>query len=109
MRTIHISKECIEKETSLQGVEFLIPGFLLDRESELILLKKAVVAKDYKKICSLAHNWKGFCSPYGFNGLAMLSEQLESTSDREDIESVKNIVGKIEFYLKVKREVLSLN
>lgn len=106
MRTISITKESIEKETSIQEVVSLMPGFLLDREFELIVLKQATLAKDYKKIRSLAHNWKGFCSPYGFKGLGVLSEQLESAIDENDIEWIKNVVNQMEFYLQVKRKVL---
>ncbi len=109
MRTISITKESIEKETSIREVAPFMPGFLLDRESELILLKEASLAKDYKMIRSLAHNWKGFCSPYGFKGLGELSELLESAIDDNNAELIQNILDHMEFYLQTKREVLFLN
>ena len=87
----------------------MMPGFLVDRESEFIQLKEALTTSDFKKIRSFAHDWKGFCLPYGFAGLGELSEQLEQAIDSHDTEWIHTIIVQMESYLKIKREVLSLD
>lgn len=78
--------------------------FLEDRWKEMVVLKDFIQKKDFNNITTLAHRWKGFCSPYGFGILGELSRELEFAAKDNSLEAVTKIVQSMEEYLIEKRQ-----
>ncbi len=96
----------IKLEKPEQGLEDLQKDFLSDRENELPRLEKAILDSDFTSVSAIAHNWKGFCKPYGFQLLGELSESLDLASKSKDSKMCLNLKQNINSYLKIKREIL---
>lgn len=88
-----------EAEIPLDGFEAFYDEFLATRKEELIILKAAMVAGDFKTLVNYGHKWKGFCSPYGFQELSELSIQMEQAALNGDTQECQAILVRIDEYL----------
>jgi len=62
----------------------MIKSFSIQMPKELNELKTAIDQKDYKKICSIAHNMKSTVSYMGLKQLTPLLQQIEQESENEN-------------------------
>lgn len=97
----------IENEKPAPGLEKYTDEFLRDRQSEFEDMRAALVSKDLKRVKELAHKWKGFCGPYGFNHLEVLSESLEKAADELNYDTSTTLVEEISQYLNLKESCLA--
>ncbi|MBC7743001.1 MAG: Hpt domain-containing protein [Bdellovibrionaceae bacterium] len=78
----------------------LIPGFLKNKATDLVILNQALSEKDFDKIKKIGHNWKGACSSYGFDYLGEVGKQFENLAAKSDTEKLEIILKSLPEYLK---------
>ncbi len=96
------------KEQVATGLEEFVIEFYEDRQQELSLMLDSLAKNDLDSIGALAHKWRGFCSPYGFQHLEGLSISLEESARGKNTEESKNLIEKISDYLEKKGEFLGI-
>lgn len=96
----------ISSERPTQGLEEFQAEFLQDRNEEFLVVLDALKKEDYSQIKSYAHKWKGYCAPYGFNGLEYYSEKLEIAANDTDLKLCKIYIENIQNYLNEKESFL---
>ncbi len=99
----------LSNEQPEPGLEPFVTEFLNDREEELPQLENSIEQKDFNSIRQLAHRWKGFCAPYGFEGLGALSLELENAADDKDSAACMNLYKEMNDYLHAKRRQIMSN
>ncbi len=85
------------------GLEPFIEGFFEDRKKDLAELKSQIQTENYDSARKIAHNWKGFCEPYGFGQLGVLAAELEKVLTVKDEQSVHQLVDQIDWYFANKK------
>ncbi len=88
-----------ENEIPLAGFEVFHDEFLKSRREELIGLKAALAAGDFKALEDCGHKWKGFCNPYGFQELGEMAIEMEGAAKDRSNDSCFLIIKRIEDYL----------
>ncbi|WP_372655939.1 hypothetical protein [Halobacteriovorax sp.] len=96
----------LSKEKASPGLEEFSLEFYEDRKEELETMLACLANNDLSSIRALAHKWKGFSVPYGFNSLEGLSISLEKSTERECIDETKLLINKISTYLELKGDIL---
>ncbi len=96
----------ISNEKAVQGLEVFAQNFHNDRVQELKDIKSFYQAENLQKIKAIAHKWKGYSAPYGFNTLEKLSIELENETIKENKLKVGELIEQIENYLNLKRKYL---
>ena len=91
-------------EKAVEGLESFIPGFYKDRVADYEQLKGFYEKKSYEDIKKLAHRWKGFCDPYGFGKLTIISKSLEEECEKHNIDqgTVQKLINEVKDYLEIK-------
>jgi len=97
----------IENEKPIEGLEGFVEKFLGDRLSEFEKLRSDLSSEKYDEIRALAHNWKGFCDPYGFQGLGKLAISLEEKAIAKDKNGCEEVFRDMDLYLKAKKQHIS--
>lgn len=77
----------------------LIPGYLKNRQTDIVELKKAFEAKDFPHIRSIGHSIKGSGAGYGFDGLTVIGAALETAARESNAEQVQVRIAEMENYL----------
>ncbi len=95
-------REIVSNERPEEGLEDFVEEFLQDRTQELSKIKLFCENKDFQEISKLAHKWKGFSAPYGFNYLGELAKRIQKACDEADYKVLKDSILEIEEYLKAK-------
>lgn len=98
----------LSKEKASPGLEEFVLEFYEDRIAELSEMHKFLANHDFSSVQVLAHKWRGFSKPYGFDYLESLSISLEVSSKGEDLHQSNSLLEKISEYLEQKREFLGL-
>lgn len=107
-----LSRKILSENYEPQLKDF-IAEFYKDRVDDVSSLKLALEDQERSKIAALAHNWKGYAKPYGFNYLGELGAEIESLAktenfEAEDFEKIRELVHIVEDYLKLKAEQFEL-
>ena len=95
-------------EVPSKGLEEFISEFYHDRIKELLIMKGSFENKDLLTIKSFAHKWKGYCTPYGFNYLEVLSIQLEKSIEENNFEEISLLLHQVSDYLEQKGRILNI-
>lgn len=90
------------------GLEPFLVDFVIKRFTELEELKSDLAVNNFNNLKSYAHNWKGFSRPYGFIKLEELAIKLEQSAIKQDKLTSAELLQEIEYYLKHKKEAISL-
>jgi HPt (histidine-containing phosphotransfer) domain-containing protein len=85
-------------ESVAPGLEPFVADFFKDRKKDQQSLRTFVDDMDYDSARKIAHNWKGFCEPYGFAGLGLLAAELEQALKNEDDAAIQNLLLNIDAY-----------
>ena len=80
-------------------LEYLIPGFLENREKDLKNLEKALQENDFAVLRSIGHNLKGVGGGYGFLEITAIGIAIENSAKENDLEIASENVGKLSQYL----------
>lgn len=99
--TSYLSEQ--QQEVVTPGLEPFVATFFEDRKKEFLQIKAYVENQALEPARKLAHNWKGFCEPYGFGHLGLMAAELEKSIVAGQTENIKNLVLSIELYLANKK------
>lgn len=77
----------------------LIPGYLLNREKDVVILQKALEEGNFELLRRTGHSLKGNGGSYGFPGLTEIGGRLEGAALREDREAIRTGIGELVDYL----------
>ncbi len=80
-------------------LEDLMPGFLQNRQNEVISLEQMCLSRDFDSIKRLGHQLKGVGPNYGFQKLGEMGAAIELAADHRKIESINLIIQAIRNYL----------
>ncbi len=69
-------------------LEDLIPGFLENRQADIVTLQKALTDSDFETIRVLGHSMKGAGGGYGFDEISEIGSQLEQAALEQDKEKI---------------------
>jgi HPt (histidine-containing phosphotransfer) domain-containing protein len=86
-------------EIPLPGFEIFHQVFLAERKEELNSLKAAFLDTDFEALTKMAHKWKGFSAPYGFQELAETAIKLENASIDSNSSFCSELLNEISAYL----------
>ena len=78
----------------------LVPGYLENRESDLLIYQQALEKGDFDSIAVLGHSMKGSGGGYGFNDLSQIGRAIEKAAESKDKESVRKSIIDMTAYLK---------
>ena len=80
----------------------LIPGYLENREKDLLVYQQALKKDDFNSIAVLGHSMKGSGGGYGFDDLSSIGRAIEKAAKSRDKESVrKSIIALTDFLKKL--------
>jgi len=95
--------EIAKKEKPIDALKGFTGEFMGDRLEELKELDSYQKSGSFDEIRALAHKWKGFSEPYGFQTLAALSKDLEVALDANDVDKSTQLIEEIKKYLLAKK------
>lgn len=79
-------------------IQDLIPGYLENREKDLVVFRQALDKDDFEAIAALGHSMKGSGGGYGFNDLSIIGRAIENAAKNRDKDSVsKSIMEMTDF------------
>ena len=96
----------IKLEEAQPGLGQFAAKFVKNRQSELDLVRKSLEKVDYSPIAQMAHKWKGFSAPYGFQRLEKLARELEVAAKVSNAADCHSILQQIAEYLSLKKTVI---
>lgn len=85
------------------GLEPFVAEFLVDRNKDFNQLNQLIRSSDHEAARKIAHNWKGFCGPYGFAGLGLLAAELEKALLEKNHGLCETVLEQIRIYLANKK------
>lgn len=91
-----------QSEVPDPGLVDFIPGFQENRKKEIALVKNFLKEKDFEALRKLAHNWKGFSRPYGYQTLEALGRALEKAAQNQDLDTCENLFSQFLHYINEK-------
>lgn len=91
------------RETITPGLEPFVATFFTDRKSDFLNLKSYISQGNMEEARKLAHNWKGYCEPYGFGHLGVVAAELEKAIVANNFERVEDLLAAVEIYLANKK------
>lgn len=83
----------------------LLPGFLDNRQRDLLLLTQSLDCADFPAILRIAHNLKGVGGGYGFDQISALGERLEAAARSSDSSAAAACVAEYRSFLQQHRVV----
>jgi HPt (histidine-containing phosphotransfer) domain-containing protein len=80
-------------------LEDLIPGFLENRQKDILKLEQAIEEQDFETLRSVGHNLKGVGGGYGFHEMTTLGAAIEEGAKGNNVEIINENVKKLSHYL----------
>ena len=77
----------------------LIPGFLLNRRQDVIVMLNALDRGDFKTVGDLGHGMKGAGGSWGFQRITDIGAALEQAAESADDDVSRRWVGELSRYL----------
>ncbi len=81
-------------------LEELIPGFLENRQQDIVKLNQAIENSDLEMLRSIGHSLKGTGGGYGFDGMSKLGAKIEIAAKESDLQSIRPLIDSLDEYLK---------
>ncbi len=82
-----------------RDLEDLIPGFMDNRQNDIVTIRNAVEQEDYETVRSLAHCLKGCGAGYGFNEITEIGATLEQAAKAKDRQKIEEWLNYLAQYL----------
>ncbi|MFZ5590740.1 MAG: Hpt domain-containing protein [Bacillota bacterium] len=83
-----------------EDIKDLIPGFLANRQQDIVNLQRALAAGDFQSIQFIAHGLKGSGAGYGFDFISQLGRRLEEAAKSKQETLVKQLIDLLPVYLQ---------
>ena len=79
-----------------EDLKDLIPGYILRRETDILELNLFKKSNDFDSIRKLAHRLTGNGSSFGFDRISEIGAQLTHSAERNDINTVTQLIENLE-------------
>ncbi len=80
-------------------LEDLIPGYLNNREKDIVAIRESLDSGDFEKVRTLGHSMKGSGGGYGFDEVTRMGSRIESAALAKDVEGVEEALQELEDYI----------
>ena len=80
-------------------LEDLIPGFIENRQKDILKLEQAIEEQDFETLRSIGHNLKGVGGGYGFHDMTIFGAAIEEGAKENNLEIIDENVKKLSHYL----------
>ena len=80
-------------------LEDLIPGFIENRQKDILKLEQAIEEQDFETLRSIGHNLKGVGGGYGFHEMTTLGAAIEEGAKENNLENIDENIKKLSHYL----------
>ncbi|MGK0296545.1 MAG: HPt (histidine-containing phosphotransfer) domain-containing protein [Gammaproteobacteria bacterium] len=80
-------------------LEDLIPGFLVNRNKDVVSLKEALINAKLETLQSIGHSLKGVGGGYGFHRLSEIGAEIESKAKSGVTNGIDELIKNMEDYL----------
>jgi histidine phosphotransfer protein HptB len=84
----------------------LVPGYLINREKEMSVLRNSLESNDFETIEMIGHRLKGNGPSYGFIKIGELGKDLEKAAREQNNESLKELIDELGFFIVKAAEAL---
>lgn len=81
-------------------LEELIPGFLENRNSDILKLRASLESSDFENLRSIGHSLKGVGGGYGFELMSEIGAEIESAAKNNNADLIKDKINQFDDYLK---------
>jgi len=82
-----------------RDLEVLIKRFFEISRNDLEKMHAAVNAEDFETLVRLGHTAKGSGFGYGFNGLGMVGQAIETAAQARNLDAIRDQLTRLERYL----------
>ena len=80
-------------------LEDLIPGFIENRQNDILKLGQAFADQDLETLRSIGHNLKGVGGGYGFHEMTTLGAAIEEGAKENNLENIDENIKNLSHYL----------
>ncbi len=80
-------------------LEDLIPGYMSNRNKDIIAMRACLRTGDFEKIRTIGHSMKGSGGGYGFDAITDLGDQIENAALVSDASGIDQAIQKLEDYI----------
>ena len=80
-------------------LEDLIPGFIENRQKDILKLEQAIEEQDFETLRSIGHNLKGVGGGYGFHDMTTFGAAIEEGAKENNLETINENIKKLSHYL----------
>ena len=80
-------------------LEDLIPGYLSNRDKDIIALRECLSLGDYEKIRIIGHSMKGSGGGYGFDAITELGDRIEIAALASNINEIDQAIRDLEVFI----------
>ncbi|MBF0455481.1 MAG: Hpt domain-containing protein [Magnetococcales bacterium] len=81
-------------------LEDIVPGYLSNRQKDLVRIPQALADEDFNIIRTLGHRMKGSGAGYGFPPITEIGKQIEEAAKGSDSEQITQLVAELSGYLE---------
>lgn len=71
-----------------RDLEELVPGYLANRNNDVLLIKDCLARDDYETIGRLGHRMKGSGGGYGFEEITVIGGRMEASAGARDASAI---------------------
>lgn len=89
-------------------LESLLPGYLENRDRDLLALRSALAAGNRHEIETIGHRMKGSGGAYGLASISELGAQLESVGRQGELGGLESVISALESEIAEIRSELGL-
>lgn len=87
-----MKQRIVEIESDLQS---LIPGFLKNRNKDILELQNLINQNQFEEIEKLAHRMKGSTGSYGFIEMSEIAAHLENNAKNQNVEEIQRLIEQL--------------
>ncbi|MBF0446363.1 MAG: Hpt domain-containing protein [Magnetococcales bacterium] len=83
-----------------RDLELIMPGYLANRQNDLLQISKALQDGDFISIQTIGHRMKGSGSGYGLDEITELGREMEVLAKAHNKEDITKLATKLANYLQ---------
>lgn len=85
----------------------LIPGYLSNRDKDIIAVRECLGVGDFEKIRTIGHSMKGSGGGYGFDAITDLGDRIEDAALANDANEIDQAIRDLEVFVSQVEVVFS--
>ncbi|HAT49210.1 MAG: Hpt domain-containing protein [Nitrospirae bacterium] len=82
-----------------KDLEDIVPGYLENREKDVILLPQAIRENNFDSLKMIGHRMKGSGAGYGFQQISDIGNSIEQAAAIQDLATIRDCLDQLIDYL----------